>query len=123
MSETNLYNDILSYLETLNADDLVDLYNRTNSKKFYIYMMCDFDKVIYDMKITPSQLLSYNLEDFYPEDYFFFFAGNDKIESFQSTLMDDGYLPFSTEFLAHYIAENRDSLNNSYIEQLIAERN
>lgn len=119
MEHTKLYDAILECLNNMNTDDLVNIHNEyceaNNDIDDRIESMIEFDDLLYGKK--PSEIAEMvSGEDFnVGDDYFWFTIYG--IES--SDFADD--MPIYKEDIAKYIEDERDSLYNDEIQEIIDE--
>ncbi len=118
-NKNNVYEEIKSYLESLNEDSLLYIYNNylENEDKYddSIYSMEDFDEILDG--VSPweiARMCFYG--DFKPADRFFKYNGYGNLVS-----MDYVSSEIDIDDIVRYIIDNNDSLYDEAIEEILGD--
>ena len=118
MNEMEKRKKLVDYINSMNDDELIELYNRYCEAAGYeddrIYSMYELDELLEGR--TPTDILSMGFYgDFRPQHDFFWFNGYGNLKS--ADRIPD--MPIFAIDIANYILSNDDSLDNDEIKEIL----
>ena len=120
MNEMEKREKLVDYINSMNAEEIVELHNRyceaASYYDDYVFSMDELDEILYGRTPTDILLMSFH-GSFNPHHSFFWFNGYGNLES--ADYMSG--TPIYVEDIADYILSKEDSLGNDKIQEILDE--